>query len=146
VLLDALVHVSDLSPLGAALEELWMARALNVVSLAPLAACTRLRKLDLRDCSDLLLRAVQGLQLTCIHLADPQSVKIEGLVHDLLPNMRPHIQSHAAWTLIDLAANSGQQAAITAAGAIPALEQLQESSPKADVRQLAALALESLPH
>jgi hypothetical protein len=139
-------EVSDLSPLVACsetLEELWMARS-NVGSLAPLAACTGLRKLDLR-CNTVLHNQVEGLQLA--HLADPQSVKIESLVHELLPNMLPELQQLAAWELRDLADHGAQtQAAITAAGAIPALENLQESSPSADVRQAAALALENLPH
>jgi hypothetical protein len=75
-------NVADLSPLAGCsetLEELWMANALSVVSLAPLAACTRLRKLDLRECRSLLLNQVEGLQVACTHLADPQSVKFEGL-------------------------------------------------------------------
>jgi hypothetical protein len=140
--------VTDLSPLGACsetLEELWMAHSHIVGSLAPLAACTRLRKLDLRGCRHVLLNQVEGLQLA--QLADPQSVKIEGLVHELQPNIRPLIQQMAAGALRDLADHGAQtQAAITAAGAIPALEWLQESSPLADVRQAAAEALENLPH
>jgi hypothetical protein len=138
-------RVSDLSPLGACsetLEELWMARTHGVVSLAPLAACTRLRKLDLRDCRHVLLNQVEGLQLT--HLADTQSVKFEGLVHELLPNMPHGMQWEAAYALRNLAAQN--TAAVTAAGAIPALEWLQESSPSAAVRHAAARALESLPH
>ncbi|KAG1657786.1 hypothetical protein FOA52_012864 [Chlamydomonas sp. UWO 241] len=68
------VSVSDLSPLAACsetLEELWMARSV-VMSLAPLKACTRLRKLDLRGChSDELYDQVEDLRLTCTQLAAP---------------------------------------------------------------------------
>ncbi|KAG1675592.1 hypothetical protein FOA52_014180 [Chlamydomonas sp. UWO 241] len=48
----AYVSVPDLSPLGACsqLEELWMAGDFWRRSLAPLKACPRLRKLDLRYC------------------------------------------------------------------------------------------------
>ncbi|KAG1676730.1 hypothetical protein FOA52_005019 [Chlamydomonas sp. UWO 241] len=92
------VNVTDLSPLGACsetLEELWMARSYSVTSLAPLAACTTLRKLDLHDCPSVLISQVEGLQLSCTQLADPQSVVFEGLVHDVLPNM-PAAMQHAA--------------------------------------------------
>jgi hypothetical protein len=148
--MPSVIRVSDLSPLGSCsetLEELWMARSRYVVSLAPLAACTRLRRLDLRGCPSALLNQVEGLQVACTQLADPQSVKFEGMVHDLLPNTPPGIQGYAAGGLRDLAyGNADNTAAITAAGAIPALEWLQESSPSADVRQAAARALDNLPH
>jgi hypothetical protein len=144
------LSVEDLSPLGACsetLEELWMNSSVGVVSLAPLAACTRLRKLDLRGCRPSLINQVEGLQLTCTHLADPQSVKFEGLVHELLPNMPHAMQREAAHALRALAAHSAQNVAeITAAGAIPALVRLHVTSPSADVWQAAARALENLPH
>jgi hypothetical protein len=92
-------YVPDLSPLGACsetLEELWMANSSSVDSLAPLAACTRLRKLDLSGCNPVLRNQVEGLQIACTHLADPQSVKFEGMVHELQPNIRPVIQKLAA--------------------------------------------------
>jgi hypothetical protein len=124
-------RVKDMSPLGACsetLEELWMAKSYGGLSLAPLAACPRLRKLDLRGCSSALINQVEGLQLTCTQLADPQSVVFEGLVHELQPFMPPSTQQLAADTLGTSAASSARnQAAIVAARAVPALQLLLES-------------------
>ncbi|KAG1679525.1 hypothetical protein FOA52_011126 [Chlamydomonas sp. UWO 241] len=137
--------VTDLSPLEACsqtLEELWMAHSGGIVSLAPLAACTKLCKLDLRGCHSMLTNQVECL--TCTQLADPATVKLEGLVHELLPSMPPSWQGAAARELGALAANGAQnQAEIAAAGAIPALERLLNSGPPF-VRAAAALALRSL--
>jgi hypothetical protein len=99
-------NVQDLSPLAACsetLEELWMADSRSVKSLAPLKACTRLRKLGLRSCDSVLHDQVQDLRLACTQLADPASVKIEGLVHDLQPNMSPGMYWSATRALISLA-------------------------------------------
>jgi hypothetical protein len=103
----------DLSPLetcSQTLEELWMAGHGRISSLAfePLnttlvhtKVCTRLRKLDLRDCyltgnedeEDAAVdRLLADLRLTCTQLlASPASVKLEGLVHpDLQLSIPPH--------------------------------------------------------
>jgi hypothetical protein len=113
------------------------------VSLVPLAACTKLRKLDLRGGTPFLRNQVPGLQLA--ELADLPTVEPEGLVHELQPSMPSNMQMTAANTLCDLAA-AGAEAAIIASGAIPALVRLQESSAWAYVRQAATRALEYLPH
>jgi hypothetical protein len=138
------VLVSDLSPLVACsqLEELWMARSLQVTSLAPLKACPRLRKLDLRDCTPVLKAQVEDLQLhACTHLADPKTVEIEGLVHELQPNIPAVMQSMSASALGRLAHNNPQgRANIVDAGAIPLLVQLRGQS-EPHVRQAAADAL-----
>ncbi|KAG1679527.1 hypothetical protein FOA52_011128 [Chlamydomonas sp. UWO 241] len=139
--------VSDLSPLGTCsetLEELWMAFPPNITSLAPLAACTKLRKLDLRGCSSVLTNQVEGLQLACPQLAAPKSVEFEGLVHELLPNMPADSHWAAADALWHLAARGVEnQAAITSAGAIPALGQLLNSD-SPGVPAAAARALRNL--
>jgi hypothetical protein len=57
---------------------------LQVASLA-LKACLY-RKLDLRDTSSAIRNQVGELRLACTQLADPESVELEGLVHDLQPN------------------------------------------------------------
>ncbi|KAG1672420.1 hypothetical protein FOA52_013205 [Chlamydomonas sp. UWO 241] len=121
-------NVSDLSPLAACsatLEELWMANDKQITSLAPLKACTRLRKLDICGCnfeSD----EVEDLQLACPQLADPASVVVEGLVHDLQPGILPVHQSAAVEELTSLLANADVEmhAAIATAGAIPRLVRL----------------------
>ncbi|KAG1674218.1 hypothetical protein FOA52_013838 [Chlamydomonas sp. UWO 241] len=120
--MPACVRVSDLSPLGACgetLEELWMA-VFTIESLAPLKACPRLRKLDLRDTMIDLEEQVEDLRLTCTQLAHPSSVKPKGLVHELQPSMPPSVREHAAYALADMSAEGGSeaQAAIAAAGAI----------------------------
>jgi hypothetical protein len=144
-------NVSDLSPLAACsetLEELWMARSDQVVSLAPLKACTRLRKLDLFGCFE-LRDQVQDLRMSCTVLADPASVKIEGLVHELQPS-RPVMQELAADDLMhhhNMSREGGieAQAAIAAAGAIPGLVQLlRPASTDIYVQRAAASALGSL--
>jgi hypothetical protein len=89
------VRVEDLSPLAACsetLKELWMAGNHEVASLVPLTACTRLIKLDVRDCPVALVELVADLQTACTQLADPRSVVIEGLVHELHPNLPPGVQ------------------------------------------------------
>jgi hypothetical protein len=91
--------VSSLSPLAACrqLEELWMARNFQFISLAPLKALPKLRKLDLRGCQPVLLSQVADLQLSaCPHLAHPSTVELEGLVQELQPNVPPGIQQEAA--------------------------------------------------
>jgi hypothetical protein len=140
-------NVTDLSPLAACsetLEELWMAGSTSVMSLAPLKACTRLRKLDLRGCFE-LHDQVQDLRLACTQLADPASLKIEGLVHDLQPSNPPYMQEGAATALITLSQEGGLEAkaAIAAAGALPALVQLLASDSK-EVREAAAWTLSFL--
>ncbi|KAG1666698.1 hypothetical protein FOA52_013610 [Chlamydomonas sp. UWO 241] len=118
------VSVRDLAPLAACsqLEELWMAGSFLVTSLEPLTACPRLRRLDLRGCRPSLHDQVEDLQLACTQLADPSSVELEGLVHDLQPSMMHFTQERAARRLRDLANSSAQnQSAIAAAGAIPPL-------------------------
>jgi hypothetical protein len=139
--------VSDLSPLGSlcseTLEELWMAYSLGVVSLAyslgvvSLAACTRLRKLDLRGCSSADLNQVEGLKLTCTKLADPRSVELDGLAHELQTNMPPNMQRQAADELWCLADHGTQNLSAI----IPALEQLLLESDSPSVRVAAEGAL-----
>jgi HEAT repeat protein len=142
-------NVSDLSPLAACsetLEELWMAdNGRSVKSLAPLKACTRLRKLDLSDCHDELRDQVADLRLACTQLADLASVEVEGLVHDLQPNMSPDMLTNAADVLRDMSNAGGHEAkaAIAAAGAIPALVHLLASD-SPEVRAYVAQALGSL--
>jgi hypothetical protein len=125
-------NVTDLSPLAACsetLEELWMGRALSVVSLAPLKACTRLRKLDLRGCSPVLLNQAECLRLAC----DPLTVKFEGPVHELQPNMPPGMQQAAATELWMLTDNGGPQiqAAIAAGACSPLVRLLAPASSEA---------------
>jgi hypothetical protein len=120
--------MSDLSPLAACsgtLEELWMAGNPQIRSLDALKACTRLCKLDLRGCHPALNSQVEGLQLlACSQLADPQSVELQGLVHELQPNMPTIMQDDAAFDLMERTDNEDSfeaMHAIAAAGAIPAL-------------------------
>ncbi|KAG1656433.1 hypothetical protein FOA52_006975 [Chlamydomonas sp. UWO 241] len=139
------VRVLDLSPLAAcseALEELWMAASYDV-SLAPLKACTKLRKLDLRGCKGLDLQELEDLRLACTKLEDPTSVELEGLVHDLQPKMSPNARAGASKILADACHERGLEAqtAIAAAGAIPALVQLLGPVSSADVQTAAAGAL-----
>ncbi|KAG1662169.1 hypothetical protein FOA52_006388 [Chlamydomonas sp. UWO 241] len=137
--------VSDLSPLAACsetLEELWTAGNEQVVSLAPLKACTKLRKLDLRGCS-FDSDEVEDLRLACTQLADPVSVQLEGLVHDLQLNMSADSQEAALGSLTDMIDDEDggceAQTAIAACGIIPALVQLLlEPESSADVQEAAA--------
>jgi hypothetical protein len=138
------LFVTDLSPLAACsqLEELWMAGVGQVASLAPLKACPRLRKLDLRDCRSVPRDQVADLQLSCTHLLDPSTVEIEGTVLELRLNMPPNVQANAARALVRLAANKPQgRTDIGAAGAIPLLVQLRGQSSSPDVCSAAAEAL-----
>ncbi|KAG1659809.1 hypothetical protein FOA52_002145 [Chlamydomonas sp. UWO 241] len=139
------IRVSDLSPLAACsetLDELWMAASYAVVSLDPLRACTKLRKLDLRGCDEFELHdQLETLQLTCTQLADPASVEVEGLVHELQPNIPPDTQEGAALVLGDLSVVPEAQTAIAAAGAIPPLVRLLGRHSPADVHVAAACAL-----
>ncbi|KAG1670670.1 hypothetical protein FOA52_010945 [Chlamydomonas sp. UWO 241] len=145
--------VSDFSPLAACsetLEELWMAST-DVVSLSLLKTCTKLRKLDLRDCGpDELYDQAEDLQLTCTQLAAPSSVEVEGLVHELQPNMPPAVQEHAAYALAviiddeDVEASLEAQDANVVPGAIPALVQMLGPDWSADVQAAAAFALGTL--
>ncbi|KAG1653894.1 hypothetical protein FOA52_013777 [Chlamydomonas sp. UWO 241] len=124
------VNIPDLSPLAACsetLEELWTDGSDSVVSLAPLKACNSLRKLDLRGRRSALHNQVEDLRLVCPQLADPASVEVEGLVHDLQRNMSPNTQCRAAYALSGLGSVIYNKAAI-AADAIPALVQLRRGS------------------
>jgi hypothetical protein len=136
--------LADLAPLGACsqLEELWMARNFQVTSLAPLKACPRLRKLDIRSCRHTLQDQVEDLRLSCKHLADPKTVEIEGLVLDLQPDMPPGAQAAAAGALSDLASTNKQtKTAIANTGAIPLLVQLRALHHPAHVREAARRTL-----
>ncbi|KAG1673100.1 hypothetical protein FOA52_013170 [Chlamydomonas sp. UWO 241] len=131
------VGVSELSPLGACsetLEELWMASVVQVHSLAPLASYTKLCKLDLRACPPALNAQVQDLQLACSQLAEPSSVELEGLAHELQHNIPAYMQ--------EVAANA--MASMVIAGAILALVRLLGPQTSAVVQQAAARALENL--
>jgi hypothetical protein len=138
------VGVVDLSPLAACsetLEELWMADAHKDTSLVPLKACIGLRKLDVRDCAPSLHNQVADLQLA---LADPASVTIEGLVHELQPNIPPDVTMEAADALRELGKQSSDnKVAIFAAGAFPPIVLLL-SDVSEDVQFSAARALRSL--
>jgi hypothetical protein len=140
-------RVYSLSPLaarGETLEELWMASV--VVSLSPLKACTRLRKLDLHGCGPVLHDQVEDLRLICTHLADPASVELEGLVHELQPNMPPEAQEEAANDIIGMTyeGDLDAQTAIADAGAIPALVLLLGRESSAKLQEVAAGALRHL--
>ncbi|KAG1670664.1 hypothetical protein FOA52_010939 [Chlamydomonas sp. UWO 241] len=146
------INVSDLSPLAACsetLEELWMADS-GVRSLAPLQACTKLCKLDLRDCHYELYDQAEDLQLACTQLAAPSLVELAALVHTLQPNMPPDMQKDAAEALAymiddkDVEAALEARDAITAAGAIPALVQLLGPDCSSDVQAAAARVLHNL--
>ena len=101
-----------------------MAGNFQVTSLAPLNACFKLRKLDLRGSQPVLHDQVEDLRLACTQLADPSSVVLEGLVHELQPS-RPGTPWLSAYTLCSRAGYGAQhQSAITAAGAIPLLVRL----------------------
>jgi hypothetical protein len=147
--MPGLSHVSDLSPLGArseTLEELWMAGNDQIDSLAALKACTKLRKLDLRFC-DFDSDHVEDVQLACPLLADPESVEIEGLVHDLQPNIPAGIQEATAREVVDKIHEGGlaAQTAIAAACAVPALVQLLlDPDSSSGIKTEAAGALGSL--
>ncbi|KAG1672446.1 hypothetical protein FOA52_013232 [Chlamydomonas sp. UWO 241] len=149
------VGVSDLSPLTACsetLEELWMAGCEFVESLAPLKACTKLRKLDLRGCYDELYGEVEDLQQTCTQLADPSSVAVEGLVHELRPNIPSWRQTAAIDGLLAMIDEEGAPyadedeapyaddapAAIATAAAIPPLVLLLGGDASPDVQAAAS--------
>jgi HEAT repeat protein len=90
---------------------------------------------------------ISDLQLTCLHLADQDSVFIEGLVHELHPNIPPHKQEAAAQELEDCINFRGPEAQVdvAAAGAIPPLVRLRHES-SALVQGAAANALCSLAY
>jgi hypothetical protein len=113
--------VSDLSALAACsetLEELWMAGCTSVMSVAPLKACTRLRKLDLSGCDSELRNQVQDLRLACSQMADPASVELEGLVHELQPSIPPGMQADAANALKNMSQEGGLEAKAAIAAAL----------------------------
>jgi vacuolar protein 8 len=99
----------------------------------------------LSGCEVVLYDQVQDLRLACTQLADPASVELEGLVHDLQPGIPPGMQDNAATALYNMSHAGGHEAkdAIAAAGAIPALVHLLASDSSA-VRGKAAWALGSL--
>ncbi|KAG1673099.1 hypothetical protein FOA52_013169 [Chlamydomonas sp. UWO 241] len=132
--------------LSETLEELWMAGDVQVRSLAPLAACTKLCKLDLRGCLPALNAQVQDLQLTCTQLAAPPSVELQGLVHELQHRIPPDMQQIAARALRIMLRKGGLevQNASAAAGAIPALVRLLGLESSAGLQEAAAFALGSL--
>ncbi|KAG1673876.1 hypothetical protein FOA52_012901 [Chlamydomonas sp. UWO 241] len=141
--------VSDLSPLAACsetLEELWMAADNSVVSLAPLKACTRIRKLDLRGCASETHEQVEELQLACTQLADPASVQLESLLHDLKANMPAEMLQSALWKVGEKILQGGRaaQTAIAAAGAGPVLVELLGPGSSSGVQMDAAWAVHSL--
>jgi hypothetical protein len=142
------VGVGDLSPLAACsqLEELWMAGAVRVSSLAPLKACSKLRKLDLRGCFQLRdVAQVEDLQLSCTLLANPSSVALEGLVHELQPSMSPFAQSAAASVLAkESRKNAANKVAVADAGAIPPLVKLLGLQSSSGVQTAVARALSCL--
>ncbi|KAG1665297.1 hypothetical protein FOA52_015874 [Chlamydomonas sp. UWO 241] len=141
------VRVSDLWPLVACsetLEELWLAGSVSVKSLEPLEACNKLRKLDLRHCYHTLYGQVEDLQLCCTQLADPVSVEIEGLVHELQRDIPPSMQAGAAYALGEFCVDgedTEMQNAIAAAGAIPSLVQLLGRDVSTEVQAAAARAV-----
>ncbi|KAG1666699.1 hypothetical protein FOA52_013611 [Chlamydomonas sp. UWO 241] len=116
--------VSDLSPLAACskLEELWMARSCGNVCLSPLKTCPKLRKLDLRVCHSMLHGQVADLQLACTQLADPSSVEVEGLVHELQPNTQSVVKARADHGLRCLASYRARSQPV--AGVVPPLVQM----------------------
>ncbi|KAG1668666.1 hypothetical protein FOA52_001274 [Chlamydomonas sp. UWO 241] len=134
----------DLSPLAACrqLEELWMAGNEGVGSVAPLQACTRLIKLDVRGCSSVLRDQVEVLREAWPQLADPSSVELEGLVHELQPRIPAHRQAAAMNWLIRRYRLGvvDDWTAVAAAGVIPPLVQLLRDV-SAHVRHAAACAL-----
>ncbi|KAG1677736.1 hypothetical protein FOA52_001048 [Chlamydomonas sp. UWO 241] len=138
-------RVSDLSPLAACrkLEELWLAGDVKIRSLAPLKACPELRKLDIRGCRSELREQVEDLRGgACPHLAHPSLVVLEGLVHDIQPNMPPGMQAAAASALGTRATYGAKnRSAIAAAGAIPLLVLLLEQRSSTGVQVAAAEAL-----
>ncbi|KAG1656410.1 hypothetical protein FOA52_009388 [Chlamydomonas sp. UWO 241] len=137
--------VSGLSSLRACsqtLEELWIADNQQILSLAPLKACTSLRKLDLHGCGGKLYDQVEGLRETCTQLADPSSVKLEGLAQRLQPNLKHDPESLIAGILRicdpeELLEDSDEEeddqelataVAVAAAGVFPAMVELLGSS------------------
>jgi hypothetical protein len=60
-----------------------------------------------------------------MHQAHPSLIEIEGLVHELQPNLPHFMQERAACALTSLAADHPRnRAAIAATGAIPSLMRL----------------------
>ncbi|KAG1665292.1 hypothetical protein FOA52_015869 [Chlamydomonas sp. UWO 241] len=124
------VSASDLSPLAACsetLEELWMAENAAVASLAPLKVCHRLRKLDLRDCHYALRD----------HVEDLRPAGGPGISRDRRPGARAP-PKHS------IPPNIQDKAAITAAGAIPALVLLLGPDSAEAVKVTAAGTLRNL--
>ncbi|KAG1661155.1 hypothetical protein FOA52_002530 [Chlamydomonas sp. UWO 241] len=121
-------RVPSLSPLAVCiqLEELWLAgNNLRITTLAPLKACPKLCKLDLRGCRRVLRDQVEDPQrVSCLQLAHPASVELEGLAHQLQPSMPPGVQAGAARALGVRAITDQDKADVAAAGAIPPLVQL----------------------
>ncbi|KAG1680185.1 hypothetical protein FOA52_000298 [Chlamydomonas sp. UWO 241] len=141
------VNVADLKPLTACSEtlgELWLAGSGAVTNLAPLKACLSLRKLDLRGCNPELHSQVDDLQLTCTQLANPASVELEGLVHELQPNMKPDIRTAALEELADIAEEGRPLQEFVSAGAIPAVVRLLGPESTADMQSAAANVLQIL--
>ncbi|KAG1677658.1 hypothetical protein FOA52_010441 [Chlamydomonas sp. UWO 241] len=137
------VGVFDLSPLSACsetLEELRLARSCGAVSLAPLRACTRLRKLDFCGCSVQLHDQVEDLRQACTQLAPLSSVRLEGLVHEMQPSIPPNMQARAACALADMSYEGGPevQDAIAAVCAIPDLVKLLGPESSTDIQAAAA--------
>ncbi|KAG1656437.1 hypothetical protein FOA52_006979 [Chlamydomonas sp. UWO 241] len=159
--------VSDLSPLAACsetLEELWMAMTAigQVVILAPLEACNKLHKLDLRGCnfdydelvgpesSEGVREAAAGAlgSLAYKHHHNKDVIAAAGAIPalvQLLGSASARVRTEAAHALGILADNHVQnQACISAAGAIPVLVQLllePESKSFEDPQMAAARAL-----
>jgi hypothetical protein len=115
-------------------------------TLAPLKACKRLAKLDIRGGWFVLHEEFEDLHLVCNQLADPQSVELEGRVHDMHPSIPPDMQWRAARHLATMSQEGGfeVQTAIADAGAIPKLVQLLGPEFSADVQRESADALGSL--
>ncbi|KAG1672441.1 hypothetical protein FOA52_013227 [Chlamydomonas sp. UWO 241] len=146
------LDASDLSPLAACsemLEELWMAGCKYVNSLAPLKACIKLCKLDIRGCDfapedveDLQPDEVEELQQTCTQLADPSSVELKGLVHELRPNIPRWHQTAAITVLRDMIDEEPDeaQAAIATADLILVLPLGGDSAPDVQATTSDALA------
>ncbi|KAG1674399.1 hypothetical protein FOA52_012926 [Chlamydomonas sp. UWO 241] len=144
------LRVSDLSPLaacGETLEELWMADNEQISSLVPLKACTRLAKLDIRG-HFYEHDEVEDLRQACPRLADPSTVEVEGLVHELQPGIPPQRQEFVVNELDEIINRGGIDYLhnIAAAGAIPRLVQLLGPHSTATVQRAAASALCSLAY
>jgi hypothetical protein len=104
-----------------------------------------LRKLDVRGCRSVFINQVEGPQLTCPQLEDPQSVRLEGcLMNALLSNMLPSMQERAASDLSEMVAQSSQSE-LTAAGALsPLVKLLMKPEASEDLQEAAVWALSKL--